>query len=340
MLKRLLTLATDRIYNMPIVILMPHSRCNCRCIMCDIWKANQQKREIDPSLIARSVEDFRRLGVREIVLSGGEALMHSNLWRFCEALSSLQVKITLLSSGLLLERHANEIDNYIDEVIVSVDGSEAVHDRIRNIPGGFEKIARGIVALKTNNEQFPVSARSVIQRHNFSDLINTVNAAQQIGLDRISFLAADISTDAFNRTAPWTDERVHEIALSRDESLEFETIVEASFETLADAYRKGFIAETPPKMRRLVQYYKALNGLGDFPEPVCNAPWVAGVVESDGAVKPCFFHEPYGSIHDNAFGEVINSPAAISFRRNLDVRTNEICRKCVCSLKLGLTAMT
>ena len=26
------------IEKLPILILFPHSRCNCRCIMCDIWK--------------------------------------------------------------------------------------------------------------------------------------------------------------------------------------------------------------------------------------------------------------------------------------------------------------
>ncbi len=28
------------ITSLPILILYPHSRCNCRCVMCDIWKTN------------------------------------------------------------------------------------------------------------------------------------------------------------------------------------------------------------------------------------------------------------------------------------------------------------
>ena len=39
--KRQLTLTTHRIHTLPVVALMPHSRCNCRCVMCDIWKANR-----------------------------------------------------------------------------------------------------------------------------------------------------------------------------------------------------------------------------------------------------------------------------------------------------------
>ncbi|MCZ7545190.1 MAG: radical SAM protein [Anaerolineae bacterium] len=106
--KRQLTRTTHRIYTLPILTLMPHSRCNCRCVMCDIWKANREGREITDEALAPHMESFRKLGVRWVVLSGGEALMHANLWRLCETLKALGVKITLLSTGLLLARHAAE----------------------------------------------------------------------------------------------------------------------------------------------------------------------------------------------------------------------------------------
>ena len=40
--KRYVTLKTHKIQALPIVILMPHSSCNCRCIMCDIWQGNSR----------------------------------------------------------------------------------------------------------------------------------------------------------------------------------------------------------------------------------------------------------------------------------------------------------
>src|SRR3990172_9167936 len=101
-----MTLETHRIYTMPVVILMPHSRCNCRCVMCDIWKANRAGQELTPEQLAPHIAAFQRLEVRWIVLSGGEALMPSNLWTLCEQLKPLDPTITLLSTGLLLKRHA------------------------------------------------------------------------------------------------------------------------------------------------------------------------------------------------------------------------------------------
>ena len=95
-----MTFATDRIYNLPVLVLMPHSRCNCRCVMCDIWKANHEKREISPEVLQQHVQAFRELGVRRVALSGGEALMHANLWNLCEQFHAIGVKISLLSTDL------------------------------------------------------------------------------------------------------------------------------------------------------------------------------------------------------------------------------------------------
>jgi Fe-coproporphyrin III synthase len=340
MLKRLLTFATHRIYNLPVIVLMPHSRCNCRCVMCDIWKANHEKKELSADDLKKHAAHFKKLGVREIVFSGGEALMHSNLWQFCEVLKSQCISITLLSTGLLLQKHAQAIVDHFRDVIISLDGSERVHDQIRNIPHGFQKLAQGVKALKQIKPDLRVSARCVLQRHNYTDFAGIVLAAKHIGLDQVSFLAADVSSAAFNRAEQWGAERVSEIALSAAETADFERVVEQSFVTLKDAYAAGFIAESPAKMRKIVQYYKAINRLADFPEPVCNAPWVSAVIESDGTVMPCFFHKPYGNIYDHDLPALLNSPSAIAFRRNLDMSRDETCKKCVCSLKLGLRQLS
>jgi len=336
MLKRLLTLATHKIYSLPIIVLMPHSRCNCRCVMCDIWKANHDKKEISAEQLQKHIDDFVRVGVREVVLSGGEALMHSNLWRLCSLLRENGIKITLLSTGLMLEKNVLEIMRQIDNVIVSLDGSAVVHDRIRNIPQGFDKLSAGVRALKKQNPAYRVTARCVLQRYNFSDFFNTVAAAKEIGLDQISFLAADISTTAFNHDKTELAERASEIALNKAETAAFRVIIEKSFSNLESEYQSKFIAESPGKMRKIVRYYEAVNGLSDFPEVVCNAPWVSAVIESDGRVMPCFFHAPYGNINDASFLEIMNSSRAIEFRKKLNVHHDPVCKKCVCSLKLGV----
>jgi Fe-coproporphyrin III synthase len=333
--KRQLTLTTHHIHTLPLVVLMPHSRCNCRCVMCDIWKANLNKQEISREELGRHLTAFRKFNVQWVVLSGGEALMHSNLWSLCELLKDLDCKITLLSTGLLLGRHAESIMRWCDEVIVSLDGSREVHNEIRRLPRAYERLVEGVTALKARNPNFRVTGRSVVQQRNYFDLPNVIDAAREIGLDQISFLAADVSSTAFNRPTPWGDERIADVALSPNEVVEFERLVEDTIVRYASDFASGFIAEEPDKIRRLYHYFAALNGRRDFPTTVCNAPWVSTVVEADGTVRPCFFHRPLGNIHQEPLDVILNSEDSVAFRRSLDVTRDPICRKCVCTLHLG-----
>jgi len=337
--RRLLTLATHRIHALPVVILMPHSRCNCRCVMCDIWKANRNSQEISRPQLARHVESLRRLHVQWVVLSGGEALMHSNLWALCDLLKSLPVRITLLSTGLLLKEHAASVVRWCDEVIVSLDGGREVHDAIRRVPDAYDRLAEGVAALRAHAPGLRVTGRCVIQRQNFRDLPRVIEAAHTLGLDQISFLAVDVSTSAFNRQAPWTEARVDETRLGPMEMVEFETIVEMSIQSYAQDFASGFVAENPTKLRRLPRYFAALNGEGEFPATVCNAPWVSAVVEADGTVRPCFFHRALGNAHEQTLDAILNSPEAVAFRRQLDVARDPTCVRCVCTLHLPPTTL-
>ena len=335
MTHRQLTRLTHRIYSLPIVVLMPHSRCNCRCVMCDIWKANQRKQEISFETLNQHIATFRRLGVRWVVLSGGEALLHQNLWALCELLKTIPTRISLLSTGLLLKPHVSHIIRWCDEVIVSLDGSRDVHDAIRRIPHAYDQLAVGVTSLRHDQPDFRVTARCVVQRRNYRDLPWIIEAAHNLGLDQISFLAADVSTTAFNRPEAQDATRVNDLALSEAEVNELGQIIEQVIDQYAADFSSGFIAENPEKLRRIAQYFAALNGTAEFPPVRCNAPWVSTVVEADGTVRPCFFHPPLGNIHDQSVDQIVNGAAAQRFRRQLDTASDPICRSCTCSLYLG-----
>jgi MoaA/NifB/PqqE/SkfB family radical SAM enzyme len=325
----------DPITQLPILILFPHSRCNCRCLMCDIWRATTSA-ELAAVEIAGWLAEWRRLGVRRVVLSGGEALMHSHLGELCDQLRAADIGVTLLSTGLLRRRHAAELVRRCDDVVVSLDGPRELHNQIRNIPRAYEKLAAGVAAVKAADPRVLVTGRCTVQRSNFGFLRATVAAAHELGLDRISFLAADVSSDAFNRPDGWSEERIGQVALElHDLPLLAAEIDALELERAAD-FASGYIAESALKLRRrLSTYYAALHGQADFFPNDCNAPWVSSVIESDGTVRPCFFQPPLGNIRQTGSLEaILNGPEAIAWRQGLDTRRDAICRKCVCTLSL------
>jgi MoaA/NifB/PqqE/SkfB family radical SAM enzyme len=336
--KRYRTLQTDRIKALPIVILMPHSACNCRCVMCDIWKGNHNLKQLTEKDIEGLMLSLKKFGTQQVLMSGGEALLNPNFFRFCEILNKEKIKVSLLSTGLTLKKNAALLVGYVNDLIVSLDGDEQTHNRIRNIPGAFNKLKEGIAAIKNLNPDFKITGRTVIHQLNFSRWSEIIEAAKEIGLQQISFLPADVSSHAFNRELVWNESRQHEILLSENQLPDLENIIENLLITHSTDFESKFIAESPEKIRKIYRYYAAFYGLNDFPFKRCNAPWVSTVIEADGNVRPCFFHQSYGNIRHQSLDKILNSQKAVSFRKNLDMDKNDVCKKCVCYLNLAPSA--
>ena len=333
--KRYRTLQTDRISALPIVILMPHSACNCRCVMCDIWKDNKNLKQLTIDDIAGLLHSLKKLGTQQVLMSGGEALLNPHFFEFCKLLQQEHISVCLLSTGLTLQQHAADLVRYVDSVIISLDGDEATHNAIRNIPNAFQKLKDGIQSIKKADPRFPITARTVIHQLNFRKWRAIIDTAKQLELDQISFLPADISSHAFNREVLWSDQRQHEILPSEEELNELKKILHSIVKDYKTDFENGFIAESPEKLGRITAYYGAFYGQSAFPYKKCNAPWVSVVVEADGTVRPCFFHAQMGSVKEQPLDEIINSRESIRFRKELDVDTNSTCIKCVCYLNLS-----
>jgi len=303
--------------------------------MCDIWKANAEQREISPDDLARHVDAIRGLHVQRVMLTGGEPLLNRNLWALCEQLKALRIRITLVTTGLLIAQHAANIARAADTVVISLDGDGEQHDAVRRVKSGFARIANGVMALRAEQPSPRLIARSVVQRANAGGITDTIAAAHRMGFDEISFLAADVSSQAFNRPEPWTTERAAEVAVGLDGLAPLRASLDQAFDTHAVLFENGFVAGGRSSLERIHQYYSALAGEAEFPVVRCNAPWISAVLETDGAVRPCFFHPAYstGEVLDAA----VNSASAITFRRSLDVATDATCRRCVCSLNLPVT---
>jgi MoaA/NifB/PqqE/SkfB family radical SAM enzyme len=303
--------------------------------MCDIWKDNKNLKQLTENDIAGLLSSLKKLGTRQVVMSGGEALLNQNFFSLCRILKQHGISICLLSTGLLLKRYANSIVEWVDEVIVSLDGDEPLHDAIRNMSGAYSKLKEGVLSVRTINPGYKITGRSVIHKLNFHAWPQIIHSAKELELNQISFLPADVSSEAFNRTMPWEAPRQAEVMLSMTDLPILQSIIHHLIETFDHEFNSGFIAESRDKIRQIYTYYSALHGLSNFPRKKCNAPWVSAVVEADGNVRPCFFLPAFDNIRNRPLDEILNSASAISFRQELDMDKNPQCKSCVCSLQLN-----
>jgi Fe-coproporphyrin III synthase len=322
---------TGTLSTLPILIIHAHSSCNCRCVMCDIWK-NKQQRTFGLRDLLPQLESIRRLGVRWIVFSGGEPLMNPALPEMCSTLRAEGIRLTLLTTGLLLEKYAGSVATSFDDVIVSLDGPAAIHDKIRRVDGAFALLQSGVHALRANRSDIRITARTTIQKMNHLYLMDTCRTAKSFRLNQISFLAVDLTSAAFNRALVWPVGRQSEVGLSLSDLPQLESEIENLIAHGHLEFGTDFLAESPAKLRRIASHFRAHLGLEPPQSPMCNAPWVSAVVEADGSVRPCFFHRTIGNLHGTQLDGVVNGPQARMFREGLNVSDNSTCRNCVCSL--------
>lgn len=322
---------TDRTLALPVVVFFPTARCNSRCVSCDWWKSDGRD-DLSLDEIRSLVAQLPALGVRLVVFSGGEPLLRRDVFEIAGLFERAGMRLGLLTAGLFLERDAAAVARHFGQVTISLDGhTAALYRQIRGVDG-LALVERGIGRLRAVAPGLPVRARSTLHRHNFRELPQLIDKARALGLTQISFLAADVTSEAFGRHR---GDSMQGLLLSADEVAEFAAVVEATLESHAWAFAEHFVAESPARLRRLPAYYAAQLGEGSFPTIACNAPWASAVIEADGAVRPCYFHPAVGNVRERSLRQMLEGEMR-AFRAALDVTSNPTCQKCVCTLNVGL----
>lgn len=123
--------------------------CNSRCRMCNIWK-----KEAQPIL---ELSEYKKLpnNIRDVNLTGGEPFLHPQLIEIIKILLSKnpKVRIIISSNGFATELIKEKLLEIIKikpdiGIGISLDGIGTVHDQIRGIPGGYDKVMKTIAMLQ------------------------------------------------------------------------------------------------------------------------------------------------------------------------------------------------
>jgi MoaA/NifB/PqqE/SkfB family radical SAM enzyme len=325
---------TNRTWALPILLYSPTSRCNSRCVSCEYWRTDGAT-DLRRDEVAALCRELRALKTKLVIFTGGEPLVREDVFELADLFLAQGVVLHLLTSGLALERHAEAVAARFAAVTISLDGHTAeLYRSVRGVDG-LAAVERGVRRLKELRPELPVRARSTLQQRNFRALPDLIDKASAMGLDQISFLTADVSSDAFGRGALRMEPNPHGLLLDSAEVVEFETVIENALVSHADAFRRGRVAERGERLRKLARYYRAHNHRGPFPEVHCNAPWSSAVVEADGTVRPCFFQPAVGNLRKKTLRALLDDEMVL-FRRGLDVGCDATCQHCVCSLRVGM----
>lgn len=330
----LLNLVSDKLRALPLVVLYITDGCNSRCVTCDIWKL--PRRNMSMELVDRLAADFPALGVKQVVLSGGEAMQHPRWQEIAVTFRAAGTKVMLLTNGLFLKKQAQQVIDSVDALTVSLDGGTAqTYQAIRGVDA-FEVILEGINLIAAGG--IPITTRTTVQRRNYRELPLIIDAAKAAGVSKISFLAVDTSNHEafgprFNDTIPLIS--VPDYALTADDLPEFAAMLDRLEREYAADFASGRMAESPQKLRRLYDYFAAPFEQATFDPPRCNAPHISTVIEVDGTIRPCFFLPSVGKLGADGLKAGINTAEAVDLRRAYRRGERSECARCVCPLYRG-----
>jgi Fe-coproporphyrin III synthase len=321
--------------HLPLVTLYATDRCNSRCVTCDYWKHGQ----LDMSLetVSRLLPSFRQLGTKVVLLSGGEPLLNPEWPTIAQLLRETGLKVWLLTSGLSLAKHARRAAQLFDAITVSMDGTDRqTYAAIRGLDA-FDKVCEGIRSAAAHGVSPGI--RVTLQRTNYRQLPRFVELAKDLGARQVSFLAVDVANPhAFGRSADFSND----MALLPADLAEFGQILNAVERDFAPEFHSKFIAESPQKLRRILQYFAAVQGQSSYPDVRCNAPEFSAVIGAGGRVQPCFFIAGPPSAVESDLPGILNGEAMTALRAQIRAGGRMECRTCVCTLwrDLGAVAYT
>jgi radical SAM protein with 4Fe4S-binding SPASM domain len=141
--------------------------CNLRCAHCGSRAGRPRPDELTIDEIRSIVAELAELGTREISLIGGEAYLRRDWLEIIRAVAESGIKCGLQTGGRALTRAKIEaaVEAGLSSAGVSVDGNEAVHDKLRGVPGSFrqalsaiEEFARAGITPSSNTQVNRLSA--------------------------------------------------------------------------------------------------------------------------------------------------------------------------------------
>ena len=164
-------LASGRAPPGPVVIWNLIRRCNLACQHCYSISADVDfPGELATPDIYRTMDDLKAFGVPVLILSGGEPLLHPDIFAISQRAKAMGFYVGLSTNGTLIDDAllpAIAAVGY-DYVGISLDGIEATHDRFRRKQGAY---AASLAAVRRCRDAgIKVGIRFTLTQDNAHDL--------------------------------------------------------------------------------------------------------------------------------------------------------------------------
>ena len=333
-----------------VVSLTVTNRCNLRCRMCAQWSEEgyMQKRKPSDSYsgtvvpfdsLLKVVDEVYEYGA-PLIIRGGEPLLYPHIMDLLAHIKSKGMSLSLETNGVLLKKYAESLVKLkIDQMIISVDGPEEIHDHVRGVKGTFAKLREGLQKLEKHEDSYgykiPRGINCTLSGYNYQGLGVMADVARSLGVDGICIV-------------PY-------YYIPEKQGLAYEKLMREEFSCEAYSWR-GFHHEESGVdvdlfLAQLEEFKSKLGELPSYPymaftddeyrewysrsdttvhQARCNNIWGLLDVQPDGNVDFCVDFPDYaiGNVVESTLHQIWHSDHARRFRELRTRKEMPVCYRC------------
>jgi uncharacterized protein len=276
------------------------TNCNLTCSHCYSYNGDEIKNtHLSPEVIMRIITDTTSLTFRKIIFTGGEPLLFHDFEQLLDELKNLRSKKKLPTLVLRTNLSSNlnstlidKINSVFDQIIISIDGSEEIHDKQRG-KGAYQRTMNNLALFDAKTIEKKLSFACVLNQQNLSDL--------------------DVENEKHSVNALKTQYPVKEIRF-----LPLLPLGRAKY--IKTQRNEAEMLSVTEWMNRKY-FFRTSCGLGQ-----------SVMIESNGDVYPCHVlkeaeKQTIGNVYESSLQEITQKREFCQLR-NINVNTNPKCRQC------------
>jgi len=143
------------------------NRCNYKCRSCGVWRVKNRPNEISTEEVKKGLDALEKIGVAEIVLSGGNPLLRDDIDEIVRCASQRFIT-TIYDNGSMAVKKIDSLRK-ADFVAISLDTlDEEKNDYMRGVKGAYKKATDAIEKL--HSEGVSVGVAPTISQLNLYEM--------------------------------------------------------------------------------------------------------------------------------------------------------------------------
>jgi MoaA/NifB/PqqE/SkfB family radical SAM enzyme len=256
--------------------------CNLKCKHCQAadyyYNKNNKINDLSTEEAITVIDKLASYGTESIGILGGEPLIRKDIIYLMSYIRDKGIKVVLNTNAMLVNRYDTKsiVDN-IDNIVISIDGTNVKeHDLLRG-NGSFEEVFKNIKLLNQFKGSKKIGVSYVLNKHNYKSTDKLYNFMKELDID---YCLVDVVHETGSAVNNWND-----LALSEDE-------IVSSIKTLVSSWDfSGKIMLVPRMYTNLFRdKLQKVTGIRLNNKYVCDAPGITSLyILNDGKVVPTQF---------------------------------------------------